>query len=309
MTLIVKHLLAFWHSFVNSFRLFKKHDTLTLGAALSYYTGFSLIPIIIIVISILGAVLGPEIAQGEIQAQLENFLGTKGAAELGGIIKVTYQPGTNAIATIIALVLLLIGATSVFSQIHTSLNLIWDVKGNVKQPIITFFMHRLFSFAMIVCLCFLLMVSFAVHIAMGIFSDYLNNHLPHTSVFILNIAEFLISYLFTALLFALIYKYMSDAKPLWRSIWPGALFTALLFMLGKHLLGYYISNFNIDNNYGSAGAILLLLTWVFYSSQIIFFGAEFIHALAAEHGLSLDPVAVKASADKGLKHTQVLKVE
>ena len=307
MKLILNHLLAFWNSFRNSFKLFIKHDTLTLGAALSYYTGFSLIPIIIILISALGAIVGPLSAQNEVKSQLESFLGAKTAMQLEGIITVTYVPGNNFIATIIAIILLLIGATSVFSQIHTSLNLIWSVKGNVKQPIASFFMHRLFSFAMIVCICFILLVSFIIHAALGIFSTYLNDHLPHTSVLILSTSEFLISYSFTTLLFALIYKYMSDAKPRWRTVFPGALFTAVLFMGGKYLLGIYITNFNIDSNYGPAGAIVLLLTWVFYSSQIIFFGAEFIHALAAEHGKLLDPVAVKASTDKGLKHTQVLK--
>ena len=307
MKTIAKHLLACWHSFINSFRLFRKHDTLTLGAALSYYTGFSLIPIIIIVITVLGSILGPQLAQQEIKTQLENFLGTKGAEDLQGILKVTYQPGNNVIATIIAIVLLGIGATSVFSQIHTSLNLIWGVKGNFKQPILQFFMHRAFSFAMIICLCFLLLVSFIIHIALGIFSGYLNTHIPHTSVLILNTSEFLISYSFTALLFAMLYKYMSDAKPRWGTVWPGALFTAVLFMGGKYLLGIYITNFNLDTNYGSAGAIILLLTWVFYSSQIIFFGAEFIHALAAEHAVLLDPEAIKVGSDKGLKHTHVLK--
>ena len=307
MKTIAKHLLAFWHSFINSFRLFRKHDTLTLGAALSYYTGFSLIPIIIIVISVLGAVVGPQMAQQELVTQLQNFLGKKGADDLQGIIKVTYQPGNNTIATIIAIILLFIGATSVFSQIHTSLNLIWGVKGNLRQPILSFFLHRLFSFAMIICICFLLLVSFIVHFALGIFSAYLNKHIPHTSVLILNTSEFFISYCFTALLFAMLYKYMSDAKPRWRSVWPGALFTAVLFMAGKYLLGIYITNFNLDTNYGSAGAVILLLTWVFYSSQIVFFGAEFIHALAAEHAILLDPEAIRAHADKGLKHTHVLK--
>jgi len=100
---------------------------------------------------------------------------------------------------------------------------------------------------------------------------------------------------------------MSDAKPRWRIIWPGALFTAVLFMIGKYFMGIYLTNFNIDDNYGAAGAIVLLLTWVFYSSQIIFFGAEFTHALAAEHGQLLDTTAIKANADKGMVHTKVLE--
>ena len=306
MKFIKYHLLAFWNSFINSFRLFRKHDTLTLGAALSYYTGFSLIPIIIIFISTLGLILGPQAVETEIRGQLEGLLGAAGAQQLDGIIKVAYLPDKNIIATVVALILLLIGATSVFSQLHTSLNLIWNVKGNVKQPIARFFIHRLFSIAMIACLSFLLLVSFVVHAALAIFSDYLDKHIPHTSVLILSVSEFLISYGFTSLLFAMVFKFMYDAQPKWSSVWPGALFTAVLFMLGKYLLGIYISNFNVDSNYGSAGAIVLLLTWVFYSSQIIFFGAEFTHALAAEHGVLLDSNAVRSDADKGLKHTRVL---
>ena len=306
MKFISYHLVAFWNSFINSFRLFRKHDTLTLGAALSYYTGFSLIPIIIIVISTLGLILGPQAVQGEIKSQLQSLLGAGGAQQLEGIIKVAFLPGKSIIATIVAVVLLLIGATSVFSQLHTSLNLIWNVKGNVKQPVARFLLHRLFSIAMIACLSFLLLVSFIVHTALAIFSGYLNSHLPHTSVFILSVSEFLISYGFTTLLFAMVFKFMSDAQPRWVSVWPGAMFTAVLFMLGKYLLGIYISNFNVDSSYGSAGAIVLLLTWVFYSSQIIFFGAEFTHALAAEHGILLDSRSVRTDADKGMKHTHVL---
>ena len=307
MKFILLHLRAFWNSFRNSFRLFKKHDTLTLGAALSYYTGFSLIPIIIMVLSIAGSVLGPEAVQSEIKNQLQSFLGQEGAKELESIIKVTYLPAHNLLATAIALLLLIVGATSVFSQIHTSLNLIWNVKGNVKQPILRFFMQRFFSLAMIVSLSFLLLVSFTVHAALAVFSTYLDNRLPNTSLFILHTAEFLISYGFTTLLFAMLYKYMSDAKPKWRIVIPGALFTALLFMVGKYLMGIYLTHFNIDSNYGAAGAMVLLLIWVFYSAQIIFFGAEFTHALAAEHGYSMDPEAVAAQADKGMIHTHALK--
>lgn len=309
MNIATKHLLAFWNSFRNSFRLYKKHDTLTLGAALAYYTGFSLIPILIIVISIAGSILGPERVQEEIKIQLANFLGAHSALQLNDIVKVAYQPDKNVATTIFAIILLLIGSTSVFSQLHTSLNLIWEVKGSAKQPIMQFFIHRLFSFAMIVCISFLLLVSFLVHAGLAAFSEYLDTHLPETSVYILHTFEFLISYIFTTLLFAMVFKYMSDAQPRWRSVVPGALFTAVLFMAGKYILGIYIARFNVDNSYGAAGSIVLLLTWVFYSSQIVFFGAEFTHALAAEHGILLDPEVVKPTADEGMKHTHVLADE
>jgi membrane protein len=303
MRFILKHSRIFWNSFKNSFLLFKKHDTLTLGAALSYYTGFSLIPIIIIVISIAGSILGPQTVQGEIKTQLENFLGAEGAKELEGLTQLFYLSGKSVVATTIAVILLLIGATSVFSQLHSSLNLIWNIKANARQPILSFFIQRLFSFAMIICLSFLLLVSFLVHTALAILSTYLDHRFPHTSVLILTISEFMISYGFTTLLFAMIFKYMSDAEPKWKNVLPGALFTAFLFVIGKFVMSIYITHFNIDDGYGAAGAMLLLLIWVFYSSQIIFFGAEFTHALAAEHGILLDPLTVKADTDKGLKLT------
>ncbi len=306
MKFILIHLIAFRNSFINSFRLYKKHDTLTLGAALSYYTGFSLIPIIAIVISVAGSILDPQMVQQEIKMQMESFLGHSTAHELEGIIKATYLPSKNLMATILAVVLLLVGATSVFSQVHTSLNLIWNVKNRARQPILRFFIHRLFSFAMIISLCFLLLVSFLIHAALAIFSNYLDTHMPHASLFFLHTSEFLISYGFTTLLFAMIFKYMSDAEPQWRIVWPGALFTAVLFMIGKNMLGYYLTNFSMDSNYGAAGSMVLLLIWVFYSSQIIFFGAEFTHALAAEHGILLDPTAIDPNADEGMKHTHVL---
>ncbi len=306
MKYLLKHLIAFGNSFINSFRLYKKHDTLTLGAALSYYTGFSLIPILILVISLAGSVLGDDTVEQEIRGALANFVGTRNAHELEGIIKVAYLPVNNAAATIIAIILLLIGATSVFSQLHTSLNLIWDVKNKARQPIMQFFVQRLFSFAMIICISFLLLVSFLAHTALDLFSNYLNSHLPQLSVFILRLCEFVLSYCFTALLFGMVFKYLSDARPTWTTIWPGALFTAVLFLIGKYFLGIYMAQSNINNSYGAVGAIVLLLTWVFYSSQIVFFGAEFTHAFAAEHGKLLDSDAVRPNADAGMKPTHVL---
>jgi membrane protein len=261
----------------------------------------------IIVLSIAGTLVGPQTVESEIKILLQNFLGEHGATQLEDIIKVTYLPAHNVFATAIAFILLLFGATSVFAQIHSSLNLIWDIKGNIKQPILRFFRQRIFSLAMIVSLSFLLLVSLIVHTALSVFSSYLNTQMPQTSLLILNTSEFLISYGFTTLLFAMMYKYMSDAKPKWRIVFPGALFTAVLFMAGKYLMGIYLTNFNIDSNYGAAGAMVLLLIWVFYSSQIIFFGAEFTHALAAEHGLPIDPDAVRTNADKGMKHTHILQ--
>jgi membrane protein len=290
----------YWHVFKNSFKLFKNHDTLTLGAALSYYTGFSLVPILIIVISVAGALLGPDAVQGEIKRQLLHIMGPEPAGQLENIIKAAYRPGHNMFATAVASILLIIGSTSVFIQLRTSLNTIWCVKESAKQPVLKFFIDRLFSFAMIACLIFLLLVSLSIHAGLAALSNYLNQHNPNISKFTLEVADFILTFSLTSLLFAIVYKYMSDAKIYWKSVLPGAAFTAILFAIGKYLIGLYLSHTNIVDTYGAAASIVLIYTWVFYSSQVLFFGAEFTHALSKEHGKLLDPEAIKAGADEGI---------
>ena len=292
-----KWLLLYLRVFRDSFKLFKNHDTLTLGAALSYYTGFSLVPILIIVISIAGAILGPDAVQGEIKRQLLHIMGPHPAEQLEDIIKAAYRPGQNLIATSVALILLIIGSTSVFIQLRTSLNTIWFVKDKAKQPILKFFIDRLFSFAMIACLIFLLLVSLSIHAGLEALANYLNKHNPNISMVMLEIVDFILTLGLTSVLFAIVYKYMSDAKLKWRSVLPGAVFTALLFALGKYVIGLYLSKSNIADTYGAAASIVIVLAWVFYSSQVLFFGAEFTHALSKEHGKLLDPIAIKAHAD------------
>jgi membrane protein len=190
---------------------------------------------------------------------------------------------------------------------RTSLNTIWDVKPQAKQPIVKFFVNRLFSFAMIGCLGFLLLVSFVIHSGLSAFTNYLNNYLPEMSLFIFKLIEIVISYLITTVLLAMVYKFMSDAKLKWNSVWLGALFTSFLFSIGKYLIGLYISTSNIGDTYGAAGSVVVVLAWVFYSSQIVFFGAEFTRALAIERGVPLDPKAIKPNLQVGIVNKTVLE--
>ena len=297
-----KHwVLLYWNVFKNSFKLFKNHDTLTLGAALSYYTGFSLVPILIIVISVAGALLGPDAVQGEIKRQLLHIMGPEPAGQLENTIKAAYRPGHNMFATGVASVLLIIGSTSVFIQLRTSLNTIWCVKDKSKEPILKFFIDRLFSFAMIACLIFLLLVSLSIHAGLAALANYLNQHNPNISTFTLEVVDFIFTFALTSALFAIVYKYMSDARIHWGSVIPGAAFTALLFAIGKYLIGLYLSKSTIVDTYGAAASIVLIYTWVFYSSQVLFFGAEFTHALSREKGKLLDPLAMQQDMDKNIK--------
>jgi membrane protein len=253
-----------WNMFKNSVDLFIKHDTFTMGAALAFYTVFSLGPVLIIGLSVAGSMLGHDAVMGEVKDELKGFLGTQGAEQVQDIIRGAYKPGKNWIATTIALVVLLIGATSVFSQLRSSLNIIWDVKPTAKMPVWRFLLDRIFSFAMIICLAFLLLVAFLIHAGMTGFTDYLNRVMPHTDIWILKMIQVILSFSITTVLFALTYKYMSDAKLQWNRVWIGALFTAFLFTIGKHLIGLYIGSADLGNTYGASGTVLIVLVWVFY---------------------------------------------
>lgn len=289
----------------NSVILFKNHDTFSLGAALSYYMVFSITPMLIIVVSVVGMVFGPEAVMGQIKTQAQGFIGSSGAEELQNMVKDTYRPGENMIATIAAVIVLLIGATSIFDQLRTALNTIWDIKPRAQQPWYKFIVNRVFSFAMILCLALLMLVSLVLQAALAGFSKILHYWLADFSILLLNALEYALSFGITVMLFALIYKFMSDAKLKWRSVWWGALFTGVLFLIGKSLISIYIGQTNVADTYGASGSLVVLLIWVFYSSQILFFGAEFTRALAIERGYKLDPHAQQPDNKVGIEGKEV----
>jgi membrane protein len=273
-----------------SMTLFNSHDTASLGSGLSYYTIFSIAPMLIIVISITGAVLGPDAVTGTLKGELQNIFGSSTAAELQSMVKAAYKPGKNWIATALSIVLLLTGAIGVFDQLRSSLNIIWDVKPVAKKPFLKYLMDRLFSFGMIGCIAFLLLVSLMINAAVSALSGYLGNLLPAISKVLIQILEIIISFGLTTLLFAFIYKFMSDIKMQWRNVFYGAIFTAVLFAIGKYLISIYISKSNLANTYGAASSVIIVLVWVFYSSQIVFFGAEFTRVLAEARGIHIEGI-------------------
>ena len=293
---------------VNTFKLYFKHDTSTLGAALSYYMVFSIAPVIIIVISVVGAILGPHAVQGEIQDQLQDFLGRKGAHQIEHIITMAYNPGKNTLTAALATLLLIVGATSVFGQVRKSLNTIWEVKPQKRKPVITYFLNNLFSFGMIICIALLLLVSLVVHAAVTALSDELSATFSSLSVLLIHIFNHTLSLIASTVLFAFVYKYLSDARLRWRSVWEGAFFTAILFSVGKHLISLYIGAKHVSTTYGAIGSAVMLLVWVFYSSQLVFFGAQFTRALATQRGYSLDPTTMAPDLD-GQKLKEEQKAE
>jgi membrane protein len=294
-----------WEVMKTSFLLFKAHDTSTLGAALSYYMVFSMGPVLIIVITLVGVILGPHAVQGEIQDQLQDFLGAKGAVQIENLIKITYHPGKSILTAALAILLLIVGATSVFGQMRTSLNDIWEVKPHAKKPVIKFFLNRIFSVGMIVCLAFVMMVSLFLHAAIMAFSGFLTAHFSWIAVWAIRILNHILSLGASVILFAFVYKFLSDARLKWSSVWVGSLFTAVLFVLGKHLIGLYIGTAGVTSTYGAVGSGVVILIWVFYSSQLVFFGAEFTRAWAMHKGYSLDPVGIESHEEAVDKLNQI----
>jgi membrane protein len=273
-----------WNVLKDSVTLFRSDDTGTLGAALSYFTLFSLAPVIIIVIALSGLVLGPTAVAGDISGHLQSLLGAKGANLIQEIIKAAYRPGKNVFAAIAAVAMLMIGSVGVFTQLRTSLNTLWKVKGQPKKPVIQFFLGHLFSFAMIITLAFLLLISLVIHAGLDVLTLYFQHRFYYISIITFELLNHVFSLGLTWLLFALIYKFMSDAKLKWRTVWWGALFTAFLFAIGKFIMELYLGWSNVGDTYGAAGSVIVILVWIFYSSQILLFGAEFTWILAKYRG-------------------------
>jgi membrane protein len=297
----------FFNLLKDSYKSFSEDDTWTMGADLSYYTVFSLAPILIIVIAVAGMIFGHDAVQGEIFGQVRGFLGNEGAEQVQEMVKSAYKPGKSQLATGIAIALLLYGATTVFNQLQSSLNKIWEVKPKPKKGYIKYIRDRFLSFTLILGIGFLLLVSLVISAALVGFSKYLQSILPDVSVYVFGAIEILLSLAIYTLLFAMIYKFLPDAKVKWRDVSSGAFFTALLFALGKFLIAFYLGKTDIGSTYGAAGSIVLVLLWVNYSSQILFFGAEFTQVYAQQYGSLIRPseyaVRVK-SVEIEQKHTE-----
>lgn len=260
-----------------------------LAAALSYYTALSIAPLLVIVILAVGLVLGnQDTARNELLSQIRNVVGTQGAEFIKTVIENANQPSTATLAGLLSLATLLWGSTNVFNELQTSLNLIWNVEVKAGRGIWATLKERFLSFTLVLGTGFLLLVSLVLSAALSVLSDYLANLLPNGG-WAWQLLNFVISFGVITLLFALIYKILPDAEIAWRDVWLGAAVTALLFTIGKYLLGLYLAN--AGSAYGAAGSLVVFLLWVYYSAQIIFFGAEFTQVFATRYGSGIRPAA------------------
>jgi membrane protein len=284
-----KKLKNIYDLFRQTIKNFGKDDTFVLGAALSYYTVFSIAPVLIIVIAVTGMIFGKEAVTGQIYAQLNDIVGAKGAAQMQEIVANAYKPRESVIATVIAIGLLIFGATTVFYQLQSALNKIWEVKPEPKRGWYLFIKDRVLSFGLIIGIGFLLLVSLVLNAAMVALSGWLTSLLPDYSIYLFRVLNIVLSLGIITLLFAMIYKFLPDAVVRWRDVWVGSAFTAVLFMIGHFLISLYLGHSNIGSTYGATGTIVLILVWVSYSSQILFFGAEFTQVYAQRYGRAIVP--------------------
>jgi membrane protein len=253
------------------------------GAALAFYTLFSITPILILAIAGAGYFFGAEAAQGEIIAQIEGLVGHNGAQAIQALLAGARDPVSGLAATMIAIVLLLVGAASVFVELKGSLDELWGVEPQKGLAIVVYLRTRLHSFGLVLVLAFLLLVSLALSAVLAVLERYAGG-LWSGSYDILGVVSSLIAFGVIACLFAVIYKALPDAPLSWRDVWTGAAITAGLFNLGKYAIGLYLGNSSVATSFGAAGSLIALLLWVYYSAQIFFLGAVFTRQYALEFG-------------------------
>jgi len=296
----------------NTFAGFGDDKVTKLSGSLAYYTVFSLGPLIVVIISLCGIFLGKEAVEGKIYGQLAGFVGRDTAAQLQDIIKNATIQGKSTVAAIIGAITLLIGATTVFAEIQDSINMIWGLKPKPKRGWLKMLQNRFLSFSVIVSLGFLLLVSLGITSIIDGFSERLKSFFPDVTVIIFYIINIAITLLVTTTIFGVIFKVLPDAKIKWKDVLAGAITTALLFMIGKLAISFYISKSNVGGTYGAAGSLVVLLLWVYYSSIILYFGAEFTKAYAVKYGAEIHPnhyaVTIKnvevETGDKSIQHKE-----
>ena len=263
-----------------------------LAAALAYYTTFSLAPLLILIIAVAGLVGGQQAAQSQVMAQIQDLLGPQGSAFIQGMIESASQPSTGIAATLIGVVTLLFGALGVFGELQNSLDMIWDVKPkparNLWDGIKRFFLGRLLSFTMVLGIGFLLLASLVISAALSALAQFLSTTLPLADLW-LQLINFFSSFIVITLLFAMIFKFLPEAEIAWKDVWLGAAVTSLLFTLGKLLIGLYLGRSRVGSIFGAAGSLAILLIWIYYSAQILFFGAEFTQVYANLYGSKIVP--------------------
>ena len=281
--------------FKKAFQGFGDDKVLKLSGSLAYTMVFSMGPLILIIITTSSFFFGREAIEGRVYGQLENFLGHDTAFQLQEIIKHAAISNKSTLATVIGIIFLFIGATGIFSEIQDSINTIWGVKPKPKKGWVAFLKNRFLSFSVIVGLGFLLLVSLAISALVEAFGNHLKNMFSGISTILIYSINMLVSIGISGLIFAVIFKVLPDAEIKWKDVIIGAGATTFLFLLGKFAISFYISKSNIGSTYGTAGSLVVLLLWIYYSSVILYFGAEFTMSYAIQFGDPIKPAEYAVS--------------
>jgi membrane protein len=271
-----------FHSFIDD-------RGLKLSASLSYYTLFSLAPLLLLLISIAGFFYGREAIQGHVFNEINGLIGNQAAVQIQEIIKNMELSGKTRTAFFVGVVTLLIGATSVFSEIQDSINIIWKLKVKPKRGWVKIIKDRLLSSSLIVVFGFLLIVSLIVNGVLLTLNNFLKNYFLEVTIIFFQILNVIISFGVITILFGIIFKILPDAKIEWKDVRIGALFTAFLFTIGHLLIGLYIQSSSTGNAYGAAGSLIIILVWVYYTATILYFGAEFTKVYIEHIGSTIRP--------------------
>ena len=273
----------------DSFKGFGNDNVTKLSGSLAYYTVFSMGPLLVVIISLCSIFLGREAVEGKIYGQLDSFVGRDTALQLQQIIKNASIGGKGKIAAIIGVITLLIGATTVFGDIQDSINRIWGIKPKPKKGWLKMLRNRFLSFSVIASLGFLLLVSLGISAIIEALMNRFKAKYPDVALIFVYIINLVLTLGITTLIFAVIFKVLPDAQIKWKDVIAGAITTAILFMLGKFGISFYIGKANVGSTYGAAGSIVILLLWVYYSAIILYFGAEFTKAYAIKYGSAIHP--------------------
>lgn len=275
--------------FLEALKGWWNHNVPRLGASLSFYTIFALAPVLLVAIAVAGAVFGEDAVRGRVVSELEELTGRSSAAIIQQLLARAADQEAGIIASVVGGVTFLLTSTGAFLELQAGLNQIWGVKAQPGANVVSFLKQRLISFGLVVGIGFLLLVSLAVSTALSAAEEWMTGRLPESAA-ALQASNFVLSFAVITVLFALVYKVLPDVHLKWKDVWVGGAVTALLFSLGKYLIGLYLGSRAPASSYAAAGSFLVFLLWVYYSAQIVLLGAEFTRVWSERHGETADVV-------------------
>ena len=286
-----------------TFKGFGDDNGMKLSASLAYYTLFSIGPLLLLLLSLVSIFYGQEATEGKVFYQLNGLLGADAAKQVQEIIKNISLSGQTNFSLIVSIITLVIGATSIFIEIQDSLNMIWKIKAKPKKGWLQFLKNRLISSSLIISLGFLMLITLVVNGVIEAMVGWLGNYFTGgISAVLLIVLNLIVTFIVVTLLFAILFKFLPDAKIQWKHVRTGALFTAILFMIGRYLIGLYITYTATASTYGAAGSVIVILVWVYYSAVILYLGAEFTQVATDAMGGHIKPATYAV-------HVQQIEVE